>query len=69
MFVIVAKRIARASFVGPSHAETMGGCPRARSRLMASPATTGSSTSSPSAMMSEAIEICCRSIPSKYMSP
>ena len=28
------------------------------------PATTGSSTSSPSAMISEAIETCCRSIPS-----
>ena len=32
-------------------------------------ATTGSSTSSPSAMMSEAMEICCRSIPSIAIIP
>ena len=47
MLVIVANRIACASLVGPSHAATTRGCPSASSRLMASPATTGSSTSKP----------------------
>ena len=34
---------------------------------MASPATTGSSTSSPSAIISDAIDTCCRSMPSAYI--
>ena len=63
MFLIVAKRIAVASFVGPSHVATSGDFPSFNARLMASPATTGSSTSRPRAMMSEATDTCCRSTP------
>src|SRR5215475_10934975 len=58
MLVMVANMIAFASLVGPHHAATTLGCPAARSRLIASPATTGSSTSRPKAMISEAIETC-----------
>ena len=63
MLVIVAYIIAVASFVGPSQAATPRRLPAASSRLMASPATTGSSTSRPSAMISVAMETCCRSMP------
>src|SRR5580704_1773545 len=45
------------------------GCPAPSSRTIASPDTTGTSTNSPSAMISEAIETCCRSIPSVLMTP
>src|SRR5262250_2060641 len=69
MLVIVANIMALASLVGPSQAATRGGWPRTRSRLMASPATTGSSTRSPSAMISVAIETCCKSIPSINIMP
>ena len=69
MFVTVAYMIAVASFVGPSHDATIGGCPAASSRFIESPATTGSSTSSPSAMISVAIDTCCRSMPSKRIIP
>ena len=69
MLVIVANIMALASFVGPSQAAARDGWPRTRSRLMASPATTGSSISSPSAMISVAIETCCRSIPSIKIIP
>jgi hypothetical protein len=58
MLVIVAKMMAVASFVGPSQAATMRGCPLARLCLMASVATTGLSTRRPSAMMSDAMLIC-----------
>ncbi len=47
MLVIVANRIARESRVGPHHAAVSGGNPAPSSRLIASPATTGSSTSKP----------------------
>ncbi len=43
--------------------------PRRASRLIASPATTGSSTSRPSAMMSDAIETCWRSMPEQVHQP
>src|SRR5689334_13318357 len=69
MFVIVANMIAFASLVGPHHAATTLGCPAAKSRLIASPATTGSSTSKPNAMINEAIETCWRSMPSTYIMP
>jgi hypothetical protein len=69
MLVIVANRIAVASLVGPSHDATSGFHPEASARLMASPATTGSSTRSPSAMISDATEICCRSIPRRCIIP
>src|SRR5262245_6305907 len=69
MFVIVAYRIAVASLVGPSQAATTGGWPNARSLLIASPATTGSSTSKPSAIISVAIETCCKSMPSRCIMP
>ncbi len=58
MLVIVANKIAVASLVGPSQAATSGRQPSASERLMASPATTGSSTSRPSAKINDAIEIC-----------
>ena len=45
MLVIVAKRMAWASLVGPSQLAMTGGWSSARERLMESPATTGSSTS------------------------
>ena len=67
MFVTVAKKMARASLVGPSHAARRPGLPASSSRLMASPATTGSSTRSPSEMISAAIDICWMSMPSRYM--
>ena len=63
MLVIVANRIACASFVGPSHAATTGGWYSAKQRLIESPATTGSSTSSPSAIINVAMDTCCRSTP------
>ncbi len=69
MFVMVANTIAVASFVGPSHAAMPLGWPASRSRLMASPATTGSSTSSPRAIMSDAIDTCWRSMPSRCIIP
>ena len=69
MFVMVAYRIAFESFVGPSQAATRRLLPCASSRLIASPATTGSSTSSPKAMISEAIDICWISRPSNCMKP
>src|SRR5262245_2096132 len=58
ILVTVAYMIAVASLVGPSQAETIEECPIARSLLMASPATTGSSTSKPRAMIRLAIETC-----------
>ena len=69
MFVTVAYMMAVASLVGPSQAATTGGRPSASERLMASPATTGSSTSRPRAMIREAIETCCRSMPSMCIMP
>ena len=64
MLVIVAYMMAVAIFVGPSQGATMRGCPSASMRLMESPATTGSSTSSPSAMISDATDTCWISMPS-----
>ena len=64
MLVMVAKMIALMSFVGPSHAAMSGGKPAPSEFLIASPATTGTSTSRPRAMISVAMEICWRSIPS-----
>ena len=69
IFVTVAYAIVLNSFVGPSHAAVDLGWPSPSSRTIASPDTTGTSTSSPSAMISEAIETCCRSIPSVLMTP
>ncbi len=69
MLVAVAYRMARASRVGPSQAAIKGGWPAANSRLMASLATTGSSTSKPRAMISEAMETCWRSTPAMYDMP
>ncbi len=69
MFVRVAKKIAVANFVGPSHAATRRASPAARPRLIPSPATTGTSTSRPKAIMSVATETCCRSIPNMYVTP
>src|SRR5215469_17243703 len=68
-FVIVAKRIACASFVGPSQAEITGGCPSSSARLIESPATTGSSTSNPRAMIRVATETCWISTPSRCVNP
>src|SRR6266850_5423910 len=58
ILVIVAKMIAVISFVGPSHEATGGGKPPASEFLIASPDTTGTSTSRPSAMISVAMETC-----------
>src|SRR6266568_958714 len=69
MFVMVAYRIAFESFVGPSQAATRRLLPCASSRLIASPATTGSSTSRPKAIINEAIDICWISKPSNCMKP
>src|SRR5215212_9513635 len=69
MLVIVAYRIAFESLVGPSQAATRRLLPCASSRLIASPATTGSSTSRPKAMINEAIDICWISRPSNCMKP
>jgi hypothetical protein len=57
MLITVANRIACRSRHGPSHAPASRPRPLAYSRLIASEATTGSSTSMPSAMISAAIEI------------
>ena len=67
--MIVANAIVLNSFVGPSQAATDLGWPAPSSRTIASPDTTGTSTNSPSAMISEAIETCCRSIPRVLMTP
>src|SRR5262245_19160424 len=69
MFVMVANKIADASFVGPSHAATTRGQPSPSDLLIASPATTGSSTNKPSARINDAMEICCTSSPSSCMKP
>ena len=69
MFVSVAKKMAVASLVGPSHAAMSRGKPAARPRLMPSPATTGTSTSRPSAMINVATDTCCKSIPNIYETP
>jgi len=45
------------------------GWPAPSSRTIASPDTTGTSTNNPSAMISEAIETCCRSIPRVLITP
>ena len=58
MLVMVANTIAFASLVGPSQDARSRGEPEPSSRLIASPATTGMSTSKPSAMISVAIETC-----------
>ena len=55
--------------VGPSQAASSRGVPWPSSRLIASPATTGMSTSRPSAMISVAIETCWRSMPSDVHDP
>ena len=55
---MVAKIIAFASFVGPIHDARSRGEPEPSSRLIASPATTGISTSKPRAMISVAMETC-----------
>ncbi len=68
-FVSVAKKIARASRVGPIHAAISRGIPPASSRSIASPATTGMSTRSPSAMISVAIDTCWMSTPSISIAP
>ncbi len=69
MFVTVANAMVLNNFVGPSHAATDLGLPSPSSRTMASPDTTGTSTSSPSAIISEAIETCWRSIPRVFITP
>src|SRR5215469_3907051 len=69
IFVRVANAIVLNSFVGPSHAAVDLGWPAPSSRTIASPDTTGTSTSKPRAMISEAIETCCRSIPRVLMTP
>jgi hypothetical protein len=66
---MVAYKIAVASLVGPSQAAIIFGWPSARVRLIESPATTGSSTSKPSAMISVATDTCWMSTPSKYIMP
>ena len=59
-----------ASLVGPSFTLLRDAAsPSARPRLMPSPATTGTSTSRPSAMMSVATDTCCRSMPNMYVTP
>ena len=55
---MVAKIIAFASLVGPIQDARSLGEPAANSRLIASPATTGMSTSKPRAMIKVAIETC-----------
>src|SRR6201984_2999986 len=69
IFVTVAYAIVLNSFVGPNHAAVDLGWPSPSSRTIASPDTTGTSTSNPRAMISEAIETCCRSIPRVLMTP
>src|ERR1700755_2246744 len=69
IFVPVANAIVLNSLVGPSHAAVDLGWPSPSSRAIASPETTGTSTSNPRAMISEAIETCCRSIPRVLMTP
>jgi len=69
MFVIVANAITLNSLVGPSHAAIALGSPSPSSRTMASPETTGTSTRSPSAIISEAMETCWRSMPSVFITP
>jgi len=50
--------IAVMSFVGPSHEAISGGAPLASEFLIASPETTGTSTSRPSAMIRVAMDTC-----------
>ena len=69
ILVMVANMMAVASLVGPSQAATVRGFPPSSSRLMASMATTGSSTNSPRAMISDAMETCWMSTPSTSIMP
>src|SRR5947209_6346528 len=69
MFVTVANAIVLNSLVGPSQAAMDLGWPAPSSRTIASPDTTGTSTSRPRAIINEAMETCWRSIPSVLITP
>src|SRR2546428_685880 len=60
---MVAYIIAWASFVGPTQAAVTRGLPSTTPPLIASPATTGSSTINPRLMVNDAIDHFCKSMP------
>src|SRR5688500_3354900 len=69
MLVSVAYSIVVNSLVGPNHAATDFLCPCPNARSIESPDTTGTSTRRPKAMISDAMETCCKSIPKTYIMP